>query len=91
MVTKSGVALLVEVIKRVRTWWFTNSETQRVAVQLFYGNKLIELQKGKNAVDVSSTDEMISVLIKLQQLVIDGTLDGQIEAAADSVKARFKK
>ena len=60
-------------------------------MQLFYGNKLIELAKGNNAMDVSSTDEMISVLIKLQQLVIDGTLDGQIEAAAESVKARFEK
>ena len=60
-------------------------------VQLFYGNKLIELAKGKNAVDVSSTYQMISLLINLQQLVIDVTLDSQIEAAADSVKARFKK
>ena len=59
-------------------------------VQLFYGNKLIALAKGKNAVDVSSTDEMISFLTKLQQLVIDGTLDVQIEAA-DSSKARFSK
>jgi hypothetical protein len=42
-------------------------------------------------VDVSSTDEMISALAKLQQLVIDGTLNSQIEAAADNVKARFKK
>jgi hypothetical protein len=87
----SGMTSLVEVNKRVRTWWFTNIETKRVAVQLFYGNKLIELAKGKNAVDVSSTDEIISVLIKLQQLVIDGTLDSQIGLAADSVKSRFMK
>jgi hypothetical protein len=87
----SGMTSLVEVNKRVRTWWFTNIETKRVAVQLFYGNKLIELAKGKNAVEVSSTDEVISVLIKLQQLVIDGTLDSQIGAAADSVKSRFMK
>ena len=73
------------------TWWFTKSETKRVAVELFYMNKLIDLAVGKNAVDAASTDEMISVLTKLQQLVIDGTLDSQIEAAADSVKARFKK
>lgn len=89
--TESGVTSMAEVNKRVRTWWFTNSETKRVAVQLFYGNKLIDLAKGKNAVEVSSVEELISTLEKLQELVLDGTLDSQISMAADSVKARFKK
>jgi len=29
------------------------------------------------------------VLLKLQEAVLDGTLDSQIAVAADSVKARF--
>lgn len=89
--TESGVTSVMEVSKRVRIWWFTNSETKRVAVQLFYGNKLIDLAKGKNAVEMSSADELITTLEKLQELVLDGTLDSQISVAADSVKARFSK
>jgi hypothetical protein len=87
----SGVTSMVEVNKRVRQWWFVNNETKRVAVQLFYGNKLIDLAKGKNAVEVSNGDELISVLMKLKDAVNDGSLDSQIELAADSVKARFQK
>ena len=89
----SGQTSLIEVAKRTRTWWFTNTETKKVAVQLFYGNKeLILSAKGdKNAVEVSNGEELIATLVKLQELVLDGSLDGQIEVAADSVKARFKK
>jgi hypothetical protein len=87
----SGETSLIEVAKRTRTWWFTNTETKKVAVQLFYGNKLIDLAKGKNAVEVSNGDELIAVLLKLQEAVLDGSLDAQIEVAADSVKARFAK
>ena len=87
----SGLTSMVEVNKRVKTWWFTNSDTKKVAVQIFYGNKLIDLTKGKNAVEVGNGDELISVLTRLQQAVLDGSLDVQIEQAADSVKARFAK
>jgi hypothetical protein len=87
----SGITSMVEVNKRVRQWWFVNNETKKVAVQLFYGNKLIDLAKGKNAVEVSNGDELISVLMKLREAISDGSLDTQIEVAADSVKARFKK
>ena len=86
----SGQTSLIEVLKRVKTWWFTNNDTKRVAVQLFYGNKVIDLAKGKNAVEVSNGDELIAVLGRLQEAVLDGSLDAQIEQAAESVKARFK-
>lgn len=87
----SGLTSMVEVNKRVKTWWFTNSDTKKVAVQIFYGNKVIDLAKGKNAVEVANGVELIAVLSKLQEAVLDGSLDSQIEQAADSVKARFAK
>jgi hypothetical protein len=87
----SGLSTSVEVSRKVKQWWFVNSDTKKVAVQLFYGNKLIDLAKGKNAVEVSNGDELISVLMKLREAISDGSLDTQIEVAADSVKARFKK
>jgi len=87
----SGLTSMVEVNKRVKTWWFTNNDTKKVAIQIFYGNKVIDLAKGKNAVEVANGDELIVVLSKLQEAVLEGLLDAQIEQAADSVKARFAK
>jgi hypothetical protein len=87
----TGTTSYVDINKRLKTWWFTNNETKRVAVQIFYGNKVIDLAKGKNAVEVSNGDELISALTQLQQAVIDGSLDVQIEQAVDSVKSRFSK
>ena len=86
----SGQTSLIEVSKRVKTWWFTNTDTKRVAVQLFYGSKVIDFAKGKNAVEVSNGEELITTLLKLQELVLDGSLDSQISVAADTVHARFK-
>lgn len=86
----SGQTSVIEVAKRVKTWWFTNNDTQKVAVQLFYGNKVIDLAKGKNAVEVSNGDELISTLLKLQEAVLDGSFDAQIAVTADTVKARFR-
>jgi hypothetical protein len=87
----TGLTSVVEVSKRVKTWWFTNNDTKKVAVQIFYGNKVIDLAKGKNAVEIASGDELISVLTRLQQAILEGSLDSQIEQAADSVKARFSR
>ncbi len=87
----SGLTSTMEVNKRVKTWWFTNSDTKKVAIQIFYGNKVIDLAKGKNAVEVANGVELIAVLLKLQEAVLDGSLDAQIEQAVDSVKARFAK
>jgi len=86
----SGETSLLEVDKRVKTWWFTITDTKKIALQLFYGNKVIDLAKGKNAVEVLNVEELIVTLLKLQELVLDGSLDAQIEVAAESVRARFK-
>lgn len=87
----SGLTSTMEVNKRVKTWWFTNIDTKKLAVQIFYGNKVIDLAKGKNAAEVANGVELLAVLSKLQEAVLDGSLDAQIEQAADSVKARFAK
>ncbi len=87
----TGMTSLVEINKRVKQWWFVQVDTKKLAVQIFYGNKVIDLAKGKNAVEVANGDELLAVLSRLQEAVLDGSLDVQIEQAADSVKARFAK
>jgi len=49
-------------------------------------------QKGdKNSVEVASSEELITVLTKLNEAVMSGELDSQIEITSESVRARFKK
>ena len=87
----SGLSTTVEVSKKVRQWWFVNRDTNKVALQLRYGNKAIEFSKGKNAIEVSSGDELISTLEKLRVATMSGELDESINQASLLVRARFKK
>jgi hypothetical protein len=86
-----GIRQTVEVSKRVKPIWFT--QNNKVFVQVRYGSKVVPLTaKGdKNSVEVSDADELIQVLEKLDQAVLGGELDTQIEIASDGVRARFNK
>jgi hypothetical protein len=87
----SGLTTTVEVNKRVRQWWFVNRDTNKVALQLRYGTKVIEFSKGKNAIEVNSGEELITTLQKLRTATLNGELDESINTASLLVKARFKK
>jgi len=87
----SGLTTTVEVNKRVRQWWFVNRDTNKVALQLRYGTKVIEFSKGKNAIEVNSGEELITTLQKLRTATLNGELDECINTASLLVKARFKK
>jgi hypothetical protein len=87
----SGLTTTVEVNKRVRQWWFVNRDTNKVALQLRYGTKVIEFSKGKNAIEVNSGEELITTLQKLRTATMNGELDECINSASLLVKARFKK
>jgi hypothetical protein len=86
----TGVVTTVEVAKRVKTWWFMNTDTGKYAVHLYYGSKVVELAKGKNAVEAVDMAAVLDTLQRFQEAVSAGGLDSQIAVAADSVKARFK-
>ena len=88
---ESGLTTTVEVNKRVRQWWFVNRDTNKVALQLRYGTKVIEFAKGKNAIEVNSGEELITTLQKLRTATMSGELDESINTASLLVKARFKK
>ena len=86
-----GIRQTVEVNKKVKQWWFV--QNNKVCVQVKYGSKVVPLSaKGdKNSVEVSNADELIDVLNKLDQAVLGGELDAQIEQASELVRARFSK
>ena len=87
---ESGVVQTVEVSKRLRPWWY-QSQNGKVAISLRYGSRVIDLAKGKNAVEVANSDELIGVIGKLIAAVDAGELDQQMSSTADAVRARVNK
>jgi len=77
-------------MKRIRQMWFV-SENGKVCVQIKYGSRILEFLKGKNAIEVTSGEELIAALNTLKTAVESGELDSQLNLAADSVKEKFKK
>jgi len=67
------------------------SETGKVCISIRYGAKLIELAKGKSAVEVSSGEELIKTLELIKRAVEAGELDSQIEIASTKLKEGFKR
>ena len=87
---ENGFVQVVDAPKRVKTWWFTTSDN-KVALTVRYGNRSIEFAKGKNAIEVTDGTQLLKALNHVKDAVIAGELDTQIESAANTVKARFKK
>ena len=86
---ESGNTQVVEVQKKVKTWWFT--QDNKVALTVRYGNRAIEFSKGKNAIEISDAKNLLTTLEKIKQAVMEGQLDEQLTVASNNVKARFKK
>jgi hypothetical protein len=80
----------VEAVKRVKEWYWIN-ETGKLNLAVRYGSKVLELAKGKNAIELTTGDELIAVLAKLKDAVLAGELDAQIEAASGALRAGFGK
>ncbi len=76
--------------KRIKQWWFT-SDTGRVCLHIRYGNRVLDLAKGKNSVEVGTAQELVSTLETVRAAVAAGELDAQIETASAAVRARFAK
>lgn len=90
VVGTDGVKRTVEVGKRVKAWWFV-ADNGKLCLNIRYGSKLIELAKGKTAVEIANADELIKTLALIKTAVVDGKLDAQIEAASGQLRAGFKR
>ena len=78
---QTGERTTVETVKRVKDWFWI-SESGKINLSVRYGSKTLELAKGKNAIELATGDELVSVLEKLKTAVLAGELDAQIEAAS---------
>lgn len=72
--------------KRIKPWWFT-TEAGKVCIEIRYGAKVIELSKGKSAIEITSPAALIEALEAVKTAVLAGELDVQIEQASVKVRA----
>ena len=87
---QTGERTTVETVKRVREWFWIN-DAGKLNLAVRYGSKVLELARGKNAIELASGDELVAVLGKLKDAVLAGELDAQIEAASGALRAGFGK
>jgi hypothetical protein len=86
----TGERRSIETTKRVKEWFWT-ADNGKLNLSVRYGSKVIELAKGKNAVEVANTEELISTLSLIKDAVIAGELDDAISTASDKLRSGFKK
>jgi Family of unknown function (DUF6641) len=88
---ETGERKTIEIPKRVRPSWFV-TDTGKLCVALKYGAKVIELAKGKTAVELAADgSDLISVLNTLKTAIEQGELDTQLEAVSGAVRKTLKK
>jgi hypothetical protein len=85
-----GERVAVETTKRVKVWFWT-TPANKINLSVRYGSKTLELAKGKNAIELSSGDELLATLSMLKDAVIAGELDDAITNASDTLRAGFNK
>ena len=82
---ETGLRKQVETTKRVKQWWFT-ADNGKLVMNVRYGARVIELAKGKSAVEIASLTELVPTLELIKQAVEAGELDTQIESAANKLR-----
>jgi len=85
-----GGSRSVEIQKKVRPWWFP-TEAGKIALSIRYGARVVEISKGKSAIEVASGDDLINALVLVKKAVEAGELDAQIENASIKLREGFGK
>ncbi len=78
------------VSRRPRTWFWTANDG-KVYISLRYGTKVIEIAKGKSAIEVGEKKQLVPVIEALKQAVAAGEVDSQLNSAGAEVSSRFAK
>ncbi len=88
--SETGVRKQVETDVRVKPWWFV-TDNGKLAISVRYGSKVLELGKGKFAVEVGTEKDLVKVLDVIKTAVSAGELDTAIDAAASKLRAGFAR
>ena len=85
---ESGLRKQVEVPKRVKAWWFT-TDTGKTAITVRYGARVLELAKGKFAIEIATPDDLVPTLEVIKAAIEAGELDAQLEITAGALRSGF--
>ena len=88
--SETGVRKQVETQMSVKQWWFT-TQAGKLAISVRYGSKVLELAKGKFAVEVAHEKDLAITLDAIKTAVLAGELDSAIDAAVSTLRAGFAK
>jgi len=80
----------VSVPKRTKPWWFT-ADSGGLCVSVYYGSRVLELAKGKTAVEANDLAEVAEILGLFKAEVDKGSFDAAIELASGNLRKNFKK
>ena len=86
----TGLRNQVEADKRIKAWWFEQTNG-KLALCVRYGSRVLELSKGKFAVEVASTGDLVKTLEVISAAVKQGELDNAISTAANKLREGFKE
>ena len=75
---EDGTERKLEIPKRVRRWW-CEQQGGTILFTIRYGNKVIEFEQGKNAIELSSKEELEPTLQSIKQAVDNGEFDRLLE------------
>ena len=87
---ESGLRKQVEANKRLKSWVFTG-DNGKLAIAVRYGAKILELAKGKYAIELASSSEVVPTLQIIKTAVEAGELDSVIENASLKLREGFNK
>ena len=73
-----GIERKLEIPKRLRRWW-CEQQGGTILLTIRYGNKVIELEKGKNAIELSSKAELEPTLQSIKKAIDNGEFDRLLE------------
>ena len=86
---ETGARKQVETCKRVKAWWFV-ADSGKLVLSIRYGTRVLELAKGKWAVELGGEKDLVPTLELLKGAVLAGELDAQIDAASDKLREGFR-
>jgi len=86
----TGTRQSIQTNKRIKQWWFV-ADTGKLCLSVRYGTKLLELAKGKYAVEIAAEKDLPATLELIKSAVLAGELDAALDAASVKLRAGFGK
>ena len=75
--------------RKISPWWWTDKDGKYL-MAIKYGSKVIELAKGKPAVQAETLEQIIEVLKSLKLATSNGELDLHLTQASELIRKKFK-